>query len=426
MSPISLSPFLRTGREASLTFILITVFLDVLGIGLIIPVLPSLVGEFTSRPDEQAYWYGILTATFGVMQFICMPALGALSDRYGRRPVLLLSVFGLGVSLLVQATATSLLALLLIRIVSGGTAASFSVANAYVADITAPDKRGKAFGLLGAAFGLGFIFGPVLGGLLGSEDVRLPFFVAASLALLNFLYGYFLLPESLPVESRSPFTLGRANPFSALLNLGRLHGVGGLMGVFALNGFAQFVLQTTWVLYTTFRFGWGPTQNGLALCVYGLINVIVQGGLQGWLLRRVGEVRLAVVGMSSATIAFVLYGLADEGWMLYAIMCANLLAFASGPALQAIVSKAAGPKEQGVTQGSLNAINSLAIIFAPLLGTGLLAQVGHLPANDWRMGATFFLCAILQGAALLIAFVHFSRLRAARSLAKPAVIGLLP
>lgn len=410
-----LSGFYRKGRQASLTFILLTVFLDVMGIGLIVPVLPALVGEFTQRPDEQAYWYGVLTAAFGVMQFFCMPVLGALSDRFGRRPVLLLSIFGLGCSLLVQATATSLLALLLIRIVSGGTAASFSVANAYVADITVPEKRGKAFGMLGAAFGVGFIFGPMLGGLLGGEDVRLPFFVAAGLALLNFLYGYFVLPESLPVENRTAFKFASANPFSALLNLGRLHGVGGLMGVFALNGFAQFVLQTTWVLYTTFRFGWGPTQNGLALCIYGLINVIVQGGMQGWLLRQLGEVRLALIGMSSATVAFIFYGLADEGWMLYAIMAANLLAFASGPALQTIVSKAAGPKEQGVTQGSLNAINSLAIIFAPLLGTGLLAQVGHLSANDWRMGATFFLCALLQGSALLIAAIHFLRLRQSRS-----------
>lgn len=399
------------GRQASLTFILVTVLLDVLGIGLIIPVLPNLVGEFAHRPDEQAYWFGLLTAMYGVMQFFCMPLLGALSDRYGRRPVLLVSIFGLGCSLLMQATAGSLLALLLVRIVSGGTAASFSVANAYVADITAPDQRGKAFGMLGAAFGVGFIFGPMLGGLLGSDDVRLPFFVAAGLSLLNFLYGYFLLPESLPVASRSSFKLRRANPFSALLNLGRLHGVGGLIGVFALTAFAQFVMQTTWVLYTTFRFGWNPMQNGLALCGFGLVSVIVQGGLQGRLLKRFGEARLAVIGMCSSTLAYICYGLATQGWMLYVIIIANLMAFASGPALQSIVSKAAGPKEQGVTQGALNAINSLAIIFAPLLGTTLLAQVGHLPPHDWRIGASFFLSALLQGSALLVAVVHFSRAR---------------
>lgn len=400
---------LRSGRQASLAFVLVTVLLDVLGIGLIIPVLPSLVGEFTQRPDEQAYWFGLLTATYGVMQFLCMPFLGALSDHLGRRPVLLLSIFGLGCSLMVQALANSLWVLLLIRIVSGATAASFSVANAYVADITAPDQRGRAFGMLGAAFGVGFIFGPMLGGLLGGQDVRLPFFVAAALALLNFLYGYFVMPESLPVERRTAFSWRKANPMAALANLGRLHGVGGLLGVFALNGFAQFVLQTTWVLYTTFRFGWTPADNGVALCIFGLVSVIVQGGLQARLLKRFGEARVALIGMASATLAFVCYGLATEGWMMYVIMAGNLLAFASGPALQAIVSRAAGPHEQGVTQGSLNAINSLAIIFAPVFGTGLLAQVAHLPSHDWRMGASFFLCALLQGSALLVAIAHFAR-----------------
>ncbi len=396
-------------RQASASFIFITVFLDVLGIGLIIPVLPVLVGQFTSSPDEQAQWYGWLSATYGVVQFFCTPMLGALSDRFGRRPVLLLSILGLGTSLLVQAMATSLLAMLLIRIVSGATGASFSVANAYMADITPPEQRGRAFGLLGAAFGVGFIFGPVLGGLLGGVDVRLPFFAAAGLALLNLLYGFFVLPESLPVERRAGFSLRRANPFSALLHLGQLREVGGLIGVFALSVFAQFILQTTWVLYTQFRFGWGPTENGYALFVVGVVAALVQGGLQGRLIKRFGEQRLALMGLTSGTIALLLYGLADRGWMMYCIIFANLLAPAAGPALQAIVSKAVGPKEQGLTQGSLTAINSVAIIIAPLLGTAILARVGHLPAHDWRMGATFFLCSALQLCALGLALVHFRR-----------------
>jgi DHA1 family tetracycline resistance protein-like MFS transporter len=403
----------ETGRkQSSKVFILITVFLDVLGIGLIIPVLPALVGHFTSGPDEQARWFGILSATYGVMQFFCMPILGALSDRFGRRPILLLSIFGLGCSLLVQATATSLTAMWLIRLLSGATGASFSVANAYMADISTPADRGKSFGLLGAAFGMGFIFGPMIGGLLGGMDIRMPFYVAAGIALLNWLYGFFVLPESLPVDRREPFSLRRANPLSALLNLRKLEGVGGLLGVFALSTFAQFILHMTWVLYTQFRFGWGPAQNGYALFFVGAVSAIVQGGLQGHLIKAFGEERLVVAGMASAMLAFLCYGLITEGWMMYVVISANFLAVAAGPAMQAIVSKSVGPSQQGITQGSLAAISSVAIIFAPLVGTSILATVSHLPATDWRMGATFFLCAALQGTALILAVWHFLRLKA--------------
>ena len=235
--------FFSKNRQASQAFILVTVFLDVLGIGLIMPVLPALVGQFTNSPDEQAHWYGWLSVMYGVMQFLMAPALGALSDRFGRRPVLLLSIFGLGCSLFTHAMASSLWALLFIRIISGGTAASFSVANAYMADITPGDQRGKAFGKLGAAFGIGFIFGPFIGGALGEYSVRLPFFCAGGLAVVNWLYGYFVLPESLPKDRRAPFSLKRANPLSALLHTGQLHGVGLLVFVFALNVLAQMMVQ---------------------------------------------------------------------------------------------------------------------------------------------------------------------------------------
>lgn len=404
-----LKQFFSKDRKASQAFIMVTVFLDVLGIGLIIPVLPALVGQFTSSPDEQAHWYGLLSAMYGVMQFLCMPMLGALSDRFGRRPVLLLSIFGLAISLLVQAMATSLMALLLIRIVSGGTAASFSVANAYIADITPAENRGKAYGLLGAAFGMGFIFGPMIGGLLGGQDVRLPFFVAAALALINWFYGYFVLPESLPQDRRTSFSLLRANPMSALSHLAQMRGVGLMIVVFALSVFAQFILQSTWVLYTTFRFQWTPTDNGIALFCVGALSAIVQGGLQGRLLEYFGERRLLLIGFTSATIAFFCYGAITVGWMMYVIMFANFMSIATGPTLQALVSRAAGAHEQGVTQGALNAINGLSIIFGPLIGTAILAQVGHLQSNDWRMGATFYLCAALQGVALILAWLHFRK-----------------
>ena len=407
---VVLKAWLGSGRKASQSFIWITVFLDVLGIGLIVPVLPALVGHFTTSPDEQAYWYGLLSATYGVVQFFCTPVLGALSDRFGRRPVLLLSIFGLGCSLLVQALATSLVTLLLIRILSGATGASFSVANAYMADITAPEQRGKAFGMLGAAFGMGFIFGPMLGGLLGGQDLRLPFFAAAALAGVNFLYGLFVLPESLPPDRRAPFSLRRANPFSALMHLGRLRAVGGLVGVFALTVFAQFVLHSTWVLYTQFRYGWGPTQNGMLLFMVGLVTAVVQGGLQGRMIKWFGEQRLALIGIASNVIAFAGYGLATQGWMMYPILVLNIFAFAVGPALQAIVSRSAAATEQGLTQGSLTAINSVAIIFAPLIGTALLAGVGHLPADDWRIGTSFFFGSALQFVALTLAAMHFKRM----------------
>jgi DHA1 family tetracycline resistance protein-like MFS transporter len=404
-----MNSLLAPSRAASKRFILATVFLDVLGIGLIIPVLPALVGHFTTSPDDQAHWYGVLAATFGVMQFLCMPMLGALSDHFGRRPVLLLSIFGLGCSYFVNATATSLAALLAVRILSGATSASFSVANAYMADITPPEQRAKGFGLLGAAFGMGFIIGPVVGGVLGDVDIRLPFYIAAGLAMLNWFYGFFVLPESLPAERRTPFALKRINPFSALAHLSQLHGVGPLLTIFALTVFPQFILHTTWVLYTTFRFGWTPTDNGLALFVVGLMSAVVQGGLQGRLIQRFGEQRLALLGLISAACAYFTYGAITVGWLMYLVIFCNLLSFASGPALQAIISKSVSPNEQGLSQGALNAINGLAIVVAPLIGTAVLARVSHLPPGDWRMGASFYVCAALQASAAMLAWRHFRR-----------------
>lgn len=400
---------MRQQQRASLPFILITVFVDVLGIGLMLPVLPAVVGELAGSPDVQAYWYGALMVTFGLVQFLCMPLLGALSDRYGRRPVLLLSIFGLGVSYLVTATTQSLTILLLSRVVSGATSASFTVANAYVADITTPAERSKGFGAIGAAFGLGFIVGPALGGLLATGDLRLPFWIAAGMALLNWLYGYFVLPESLPAERRRPVELARANPFGALRHLTSLHGIGLLILVYTLVLLAQWILQTTWVLYTSFRFNWTPADNGIALCLVGLMAVLAQGVFLSKLLKRFGETRLALIGMTSAMLASIGYGLADQGWLLYVLIIANVLSFTTSPALQGIISKAAHETEQGLTQGALNSIASLTTVVAPLIGTPLLGMVAHLPADDWRLGATFFASASLQVTALLLARWHFRR-----------------
>ena len=394
-------------------FILVVVFIDVLGIGLAMPVLPMLVGDYTASRELHSYWYGALVIVYGLMQFTCAPLLGALSDRFGRRPVILASIFGLGLHYLLLALAPSLWFMLFARVLGGITGASFSVANAYASDVTPAEGRAKSFGLIGAAFGLGFICGPMLGGLLGSIDLHLPFYAAAGLALVTGLYGAFIVPESLPPERRAPFAIRRANPFAAFLALSRHREIGHLVVVFALVVLAQLILQTTWVLFTHFRFGWGPRENGFALFCVGLVAAVVQGVLLGRLLRWFGEVRLALLGLAVGTVAYLAYGLATRGWMMYAIIVGNFVSFAAGPALQGIVSNAVGPREQGVTMGALSSLNSIMFVVAPAIGTPLLAQVSHLPPSDWRVGVTFYVSAVLQLIALFVARRHFAVQRVA-------------
>jgi len=396
-------------------FIFVVVFIDVLGIGIALPVLPLLVGEFTASRELQSYWYGALVVVYGVMQFFCAPLLGALSDRFGRRPLLLWSLLGLGTHFLLLALAPSLAWMFVARLIGGTAGASFTVANAYASDVTTSERRAAAFGLIGAAFGLGFIFGPMIGGLLGATDLRLPFYAAAALSLVNATYGYLVVPESLARERRTPFSLARANPLAALAKLLRHREIGNLVVVFALIVLAQLVLQVTWVLYTHFKFGWGPRDNGIALFCVGLVATIVQGGMLRRLLQRFGEVRLGKAALAVGTVAYLLYGLAQHGWMMYAIIVGNFLSFAAGPALQGIVSNAVGPGEQGVTMGALNSIQSIMFVLAPAIGTPLLAAVSHLPPSDWRVGATFYFSALLQAIAFFVARRHFAYRPVART-----------
>jgi len=393
----------------NLNFVLICVFIDMLGIGLIVPVLPMLVGEFTGSRENQAHWFGIMSAVFGLMQFIFMPMLGAISDRIGRRPVLLYSMAGMCINFLTTAWAPNLACLFIGRVVGGMSSASMSVASAYASDISTPENRAKSFGKVGAAFGLGFICGPMLGGLLGSVDLHLPFYVAGALSAANFIYGYFVVPESLPAARRSPFSLAKINPLSALFKLAGRRDIRGLIITFALVTCAQMMLQTTWVLYTHFRFNWTPGQNGAAMFCVGLMAAVVQAGLLGILIKRFGEVRLSMMGLCSGAIVYLLYGLATQGWMMYVLIICNVLSFAIGPALQAIVSKSTPPNEQGELMGSLQSISSLGVIFMPLLGTAILGEVSHLPSNDWRIGSTFYLCAVMQTMAILVAQRYFTR-----------------
>jgi MFS transporter, DHA1 family, tetracycline resistance protein len=397
-------------------FILVTVLIDMVSIGLIIPVLPPLVGTFTTNQADQAFWFGAVMFAFGIANFFGSPILGALSDRYGRRPILLLGFTGLALSFFVTALATTLAVLIVVRLFSGAVMANAAVANAYVADITVPADRARRFGLLGAMFGLGFILGPVLGGLLGNIDLHLPFFVAGGLALLNLAYGFFVLPESLPKDRRTAFEWRKANPVAALKGLAELKGIGSLVVVLALSGLAQFVLHSTWVLYTGFKFGWGPLANGWSLFAVGVMSALVQGFLLKHLLRRFSPPRLVVMGLVSSSLCYLAWGLAHEGWMMFVIIGFNLLGFAVTAAMQSIVSNAADESTQGRTMGAVSSLNSLMAVIAPVIGAAMLGFVSDLPLGDWRIGAPYYFCAALQAVAMLLALRHFRRARTLKTL----------
>jgi DHA1 family tetracycline resistance protein-like MFS transporter len=398
------------GRKAAMPFIMITVLIDMMSIGLIVPVLPLIVGTFTASPAEQTYWFGVVTFAFGAANFFGAPILGALSDRYGRRPVLLIGFSGLALSFIVTGLATALWMLILVRLISGLMQANAAVANAYVADITLPEDRARRFGLIGAMFGLGFILGPVMGGLLGAIDVHLPFFVAGGLAITNWLYGAFVLPESLPADKRRPFDWRRANPVSALRGLSRLQGVGPLVAVIALASLAQFTLHISWVLYTTFKFGWGPAQNGWSLFAVGLMSALVQGLLLKHMLARWSPMRLAVIGLVGSSLTYLGFGLASEGWMMFAvIIVGTLIGGGAQASIQSLVSNAAKSHEQGQTMGSVASLNSLMAVLAPVLSASLLGMVSHRPPGDVWIGLPFFFCALLQAVGAAIAIRHFRR-----------------
>ena len=393
-------------------FIMITVLIDMVSIGLIIPVLPPLVGTFTASPAEQAWWFGAVSFAFGIANFFGSPVLGALSDRYGRRPVLLVGFSGLALSFFVTGLATALWMLIAVRLFSGAMQANAAVANAYVADITPPQERARRFGMLGAMFGMGFVLGPVMGGLLGAISIHLPFFVAGGLSVLNWLYGFFVLPESLPASRRRRFEWRRANPVSALLGLSRMEAVGPLVAVIGLASLAQFVMHSSFVLYTTFKYGWGPAQNGWALFTVGLTSVFVQGFLLKHLLKRFSPPRLAVVGLLASTLTYLGFGLASEGWMLIVvIITGTLLGGGAAAVIQSQVSNAADPRTQGQTMGSVAALNSLMAVLAPVIGAGLLGLVSHLPPGHWLIGLPFYVCAALQLMGTTIAYRHFRRKR---------------
>ena len=390
-------------------FILITVLIDMVSVGLIIPVLPPLVGQFATDAADHAFWYGVVAFAFGIANFFGAPILGRLSDRYGRRPGPLVGCPGLALNFFATAVAQALWVLVAVRLVGGAFQANAAVAHAYVADISSPEDRARRFGLVGAMFGVGYVLGPVMGGVLGDIDLHLPFYVAGALAVLNTLYGWLVLPESLPPDKRVPFDWRKANPISSLRGLAALAGVKPLLWVVALSNLAQFILHMTWVLYCSFKFGWGPKENGWSLFVVGVVAAVVQGGLMRVLLKRFKPERLVQMGLVSSATGYLAWGLATEGWMMMAIVVCNLLGFTITASLQSLISNAASDREQGTAMGSVASLTSAMAVIAPVVGAALLGLVSPLGPGHWLVGLPFFACCALQVCGAVIAIRHFAR-----------------
>lgn len=380
-------------RPAAMIFILITALIDVMGIGLIIPVLPGLVKGLAHSEAAGAQYIGWLTAAYAIMQFIFSPILGSLSDRFGRRPVLLFSLLGMTLDYVLLYFAPNLWWLLVGRIVAGITGASYTVANAYIADVTPPEDRAKNFGLLGATWGVGFILGPALGGLLGDHSLRTPFLAAAILTALNFMYGLFVLPESLPDSARgAKLDRRNLNPFTPLKALTEYPILRNLTLTFVLLGLAGQVIFSTWVLYTEGVLSWTPKQNGVALAFYGLLTAGVQAGLIGWFIGRFGERRTIMTGLVASIGEFLVLSVARSSAMLYGSLIVGALGGLANPAIQGLISRQVGETEQGRVQGAIASLNSLVGVVGPILATTVFA----FGLSHSAPGAAFLMGAILS------------------------------
>jgi DHA1 family tetracycline resistance protein-like MFS transporter len=391
--------------RAAIGFILLTVVLDVLSFGLLIPVLPNLLVEFTSGDIELASWYqGIFGTVWAAMQFVFSPLLGAVSDRYGRRPVLLISCFGLAADYVLIALAPDLIWLFIGRVLSGITAASFSTAGAYIADVTEPEKRASAYGALGAAFGVGFVIGPALGGFLGEISLRLPFWVAAGLTFANALYGYFILPESLPVEKRSRFDIRKANPIGSIGLLRSNRTLYLLAVVYFLYHLGHQVLQSTFVLYTRHRYDWKKESTvGLTLMFVGIFSVLVQGGLVRPTVKRLGERKTLLIGMVCGAVGYLGFGLANTQYGLWGMLPVFALFGFFGPSIQALMTQNVASDQQGQLQGANSVLVGIAGMAGPTLFSGIFALA--VKYEDWGMpiGTPFFLASFLTVVGFFIA-----------------------
>lgn len=394
----------QRGNRLAFIFIFVTVLIDVIGFGIIIPVLPQLIVELTGDSIAQASRdAGWLAFAYALTQFLCGPAIGNLSDQVGRRPVLIASMLAFGINYALMGLAPSLFWLFVGRFVAGITGATFAAAYAYVADTAPPDRRAQSFGLIGMAFGLGFIIGPALGGLLGEYGTRVPFFAAAGLALANALFGWFALPESLPPERRRRFTLARANPVGALAAVRRYHPVViALLSTLLLWQLAHQALQTTWSFYGIYRFGWSPAEVGLSLAAVGVAAIAVQGGLVHVLIPRWGERRAVAVALMSGIGAFCIYAAATRGWMIYAGIVVGALSGLVLPSLQALMTARTPETAQGELQGLVSSLQSFAAILGPPVMTQAFAYFTMPGAPAHIPGAAFWLAALLTLGALLL------------------------
>ena len=403
-------------RNSAIGFIFITLLIDVIGLGIIIPVIPALIQQLTHCDIPHAATYGsFLTFAYAIMQFICSPIMGALSDRFGRRPVLLLSLLGLGIDYFVQAISPTIALLFAGRIIAGMAGASFTTATAYIADISTPEKRGQNFGMIGAAFGLGFIIGPVIGslcslwgkhyGVFGNFDwsVRLPFVVAGCFSILNVVYGYFVLPESLDKDHRRPFEWKRAHPISPLKNLKKYPIVAGLSVSLFLIYLAGNAVQSNWNYYTIYKFNWSKMMVGLSLSVVGILVSLVQGLLIRKTTPMLGEKNSVFVGLSFYFVGMILFAFATDGWMMFAFLIPYCLGGIGGPVLQGIISNQVPDNAQGELQGALTSLISITSFLGPLIMNNLFSWFTGKNAPFIFPGMPFLLGAVMILAAILLA-----------------------
>jgi len=393
-------------RKAAVGFIFITLLIDVMGWGLIIPVMPKLISELKNIPVNEASSYGaLLLSVYAITQFIFAPLIGNLSDKYGRRPVLLSSLLGFGVDYIFLALAPNYGLLFVGRIIAGITGASFTTATAYIADVSTAETRAKNFGLIGAAFGLGFVIGPALGGLLAGLGTRAPFYAAAILCLLNALYGYFVLPESLSKEHRRPFEWKRANPLGSLKFLKNTPGIGGLAFSFFLIYLAAQAVQGNWNFFTIYRFQWTEGMVGISLAVVGLLVGAVQAGLTRVITPRLGNNKSIYLGLFLYTIGLVLFAFASQGWMMFAFLVPYCLGGIAGPSLQATLAQHVPPSQQGELQGALTSLMSLTTIIGPLMMNNLFTYFTSENAPFLFPGVSFLLGGLFMLISLLIAWL---------------------
>ena len=396
----------RAVRRRALAFIFVTVLVDSVGFGIILPVLPQLIMQLTGVSIDRAAPYGgWLAAVYALTQFFCAPVLGNLSDHFGRRPVILLALFALGCDYLIMGSAPVISWLFVGRIIAGVAGASFTPAYAYVADVTEPEKRAQSFGLMGAAFGLGFIIGPAIGGFLGALGPRAPFFTAGAIALANTLFGYFALPESLPPSARRPFQWARANPLGTVRQIRQYPVVTWMIGALFLWQLGHQVLPTTWAFYTISKFNWTPRQVGLSLAWVGLVMAIAQGALTRVLIPWLGgERRAALLGMAAAVCAYLGYAFATQGWMIYVVSLATFMFALSYPSMNSLASRNTPANAQGELQGAVASSYSLSSILGPPLMTGVFGYFSSPAAPVHFPGAAFVTAALLTlaSAALLL------------------------